>query len=76
MEGFAEGMEMYWKDKALLALIRPYKISDTDYCFLHQNMIVSFIDEKWYLKGLEVAREHVAEIYITELYFEEDEEDA
>lgn len=76
MEGITEGMERHWKDKALLALMQPYKTAETDYYFPHQNMTVSFIGEKWYLRGLEVTREHAAEVYTTELYFEEDEEDA
>lgn len=68
-------MERYWKDTVLLALMWPYKTTETDYLFPHQNMTVRFIDEKWYFSGLEVTREHVAEIYTTELYFEEDEKD-
>ena len=68
-------MEVHWKDKALLALMWPYKITETDYHFPHQNMTVSFIGEKWYFRGLEVTREHAAEIYTTEFYFEEDEKD-
>lgn len=68
-------MEDHWKDKSLLALIWPYKVSDTDYHFPHQNMDVSFVDKKWYFRGLEVTREHVAEVFITEFYFEEDEKD-
>lgn len=76
MEGIAEGMERHWKDKALLALMWPYKVSETDYNFPYQNMDVSFVDEKWYFRNLEITREHVAEIYTTELYFEEDEKDA
>ena len=38
-------------------------------------MDVSFVDKKWYFRGLEVTREHVAEVFITEFYFEEDEKD-
>jgi hypothetical protein len=75
MEGTTEGMGMHWKDGALIALIGSYRISDTSYYFPHQNMTVRFIDGAWYLKTVEISREHVAEIYSTEIYFEEDEED-
>lgn len=66
---------MHWKDAALIALIRSYKFSDTTYYFPHQNMTVRLIDGAWYLKTAEISREHVAEIYSTEIYFEEDEKD-
>lgn len=75
MEGIAERMEPHWKDKALTALILSYRISDTTYYFPHQNTTVRFIDGKWYLRSDEVSRGHVADIYSTEIYFEEDEED-
>lgn len=68
-------MGRHWKDKALLALMWPCKTTETDYYFPHQSMTVSFIDERWYLRGLEVTREHVAEIYTTELYFEEEKDE-
>lgn len=66
---------MHRKDTALIALICSYKISDTTYYFPHQNMTVRFIDGAWHLKTDETSREHVAEIYSTEIYFEEDEKD-
>lgn len=66
---------MHRRDTALIALICSYKISDTTYYFPRQNMTVRFIDGAWYLKTDEISREHVAEIYSTEIYFEEDEKD-
>lgn len=66
---------MHWKDKALTGLICCYKISPTTYYFPHQDTTVRFIDGKWYLSGHEIIHEHVWEIYCTEMYFEEDEED-
>lgn len=66
---------MHRKNGALIALIGSYRISDTTYYFPHQNMTVRFIDGAWHLKTDEISREHVAEIYSTEIYFEEDEED-
>ena len=67
---------MHWKDKALTALMQSYKISDTTYYFPHQDATVRFIDDEWYLRALEITREHVSEIYSTETYYEEDEENA
>jgi len=66
---------MHWKDKALTALIRQYKVSDTTYYFPYQDMTVRFIDGVWYLGSITITREHMSEIYSTELYHE-DWEDA
>ena len=72
MGGGPRGMEGNRKDRELLELLSPYRVSDTAYYFPEQRITIRYIDGEWLLHTTPITKKHVWEIYSTELYFEED----